>query len=553
MFRVSFLAKCSILWHHFEIYILFIIHYTLFTSTERRITRQGSPSRQKTTYLMALVLATSRCLLKLKPTSISLTKSAIIRNFSQLRFPSRTLRPISFFLRSYVLGSQISFSTFSKASKDKESDAGVEKQLSKREILTLEKSIEKQRERICGLKNTPMHQKHVSRLTEVEGILNELSTRDDTYASKNSSKDTQLVQLLREVATLRLKLEAFDELEKGLQSASELLELARGNESDHQDEKILLTKDEEDCLLECKKELEQLESKISVKELTDLMTGPYDHLPAYVQILAGSGGTESCDWAMMLCNMYKGWVESAAENVGTAGDVLSSKIVDEQIDQNSNGYRSVTMLISGHNAYGMLKAEAGVHRLVRISPFDPSQKRHTSFAQILVYPKIHFSSSNAASQDGDSDRFTTPSIPIINPSDLRIDTYRASGAGGQHVNKTDSAVRITHLPSGIVVGCQNERSQHQNKAVAMSMLQSKLVQLEQEKQKKVKEDLTVGGGGENSFGNQIRSYVLHPYKIVKDARTGWESARVDDFLKGDFLLLNDAMITFLTHQRDEGA
>ena len=252
-------------------------------------------------------------------------------------------------------------------------------------------------------------------------------------------------------------------------------------------------------------DLVRLETGLRRVELACMLSGPNDHMGAIVSLNAGAGGTESCDWTEMLLRMYlrycerRGWETSVTED--QPGDEA--------------GLKSVTFTVDGHNAYGYMRAEVGIHRLVRISPFDASKRRHTSFASLFVYPQI------------DDD------IEIeVRDEDLRIDTYRASGAGGQHVNKTDSAVRLTHRPSGIVVACQNERSQHRNKATAMRVLKARLYEAELEK-RRAKEDALHAQKKEIAWGSQIRSYVLQPYRMVKDHRTSVEMGNVDRVLDGD--------------------
>ena len=234
------------------------------------------------------------------------------------------------------------------------------------------------------------------------------------------------------------------------------------------------------------------------------MNGEADLNSAYIEIHAGAGGTESQDWAQMLQRMYVRWAESK--------DLKITLLQESKGDE--AGIKSCTMKIDGEYTYGWLKRESGIHRLVRISPFDSNKRRHTSFASIWIYPEVE------------------DKIDIeIKESDLRIDTYRASGAGGQHVNKTDSAVRITHLPTEIVVQCQNDRSQHKNKSNAMSMLKARLYELELNKRKEEEQKVNESKK-EIGWGNQIRSYVLHPYKLIKDLRTNYETSNAGDILDG---------------------
>lgn len=238
-------------------------------------------------------------------------------------------------------------------------------------------------------------------------------------------------------------------------------------------------------------------------ELDTLLSGDYDDRNALVEINAGAGGSEACDWAAMLYRMYLRW----AERRGFKTELLSETPGDV------TGYRSVSFQVNGKNAYGYLKAENGVHRLVRISPFDAAARRHTSFCKVEVLPEIEESEVQ------------------INPDDLKVETLRAGGAGGQHVNKTESAVRITHLPSGIVVQCQNERSQHKNRAAAMTVLAARLAELERAQSEQRMSAMKVSGPAE--WGRQIRSYVMQPYTMVKDHRTGYETGNVAGVMDGD--------------------
>ena len=251
--------------------------------------------------------------------------------------------------------------------------------------------------------------------------------------------------------------------------------------------------------------LDEFAAEVETGEVRKMLGGEHDHRNAIVSLQPGAGGVDSQDWTEMLLRMYLRW----AERRGFMRDVIEASAGEEA------GLKSATMTVRGDNAYGLLLAEAGVHRLVRISPFDQASRRHTSFASVLVWPELP--------DDIDVE---------IDEGDLRIDTYRSSGAGGQHVNVTDSAVRITHLPTGIVVSCQNERSQHRNRDAAMSVLRSRIYDLRRQEQQERLDQL----GGEKreiAFGSQIRSYVLQPYRMVKDHRTKLEEGNVDRVLDGD--------------------
>lgn len=250
---------------------------------------------------------------------------------------------------------------------------------------------------------------------------------------------------------------------------------------------------------------ENLVETLEKENMATLLSGEYDSNNAIMTFHAGAGGTEAQDWAMMLYRMYTRWAERHS---------FKTKVLD-YLDGDEAGIKSAQILIEGSNAYGFLKSEAGVHRLVRISPFDSSGRRHTSFASIEVMPEI----------DDDCNI-------EINPQDLRIDTYRSGGAGGQHVNKTDSAVRITHIPTGVVVACQNERSQHQNKDVAMKVLRSKLIEIKEREHLEKIEDIK-GVQKEIAWGSQIRSYVFMPYTMVKDHRTNFEMGNITAVMDGD--------------------
>lgn len=268
---------------------------------------------------------------------------------------------------------------------------------------------------------------------------------------------------------------------------------------------LLSEMDDEDTYKELLKSIENLEKKSKEFEIETLLSGEYDSENCILSIHAGAGGTEAQDWANMLLRMYTRYAESKGYKVSTL-DILK---------EDEAGIKSATISIEGINAYGYMKAEKGVHRLVRISPFDAAKKRHTSFASVDIYPEF--------SEDIEVD---------IKDEDLKIDTYRASGAGGQHVNTTDSAVRITHIPTGVVVQCQNERSQIQNREKAMQMLNAKLIALAEEEQKEKIEDIQ-GNYSQIAWGSQIRSYVFNPYSMVKDHRTNIEVGDTSKVMDGD--------------------
>jgi peptide chain release factor 2 len=289
-----------------------------------------------------------------------------------------------------------------------------------------------------------------------------------------------------------------------VQGRIELLDGLRGTLSDSE-ELLELAEDDGELLSEVEEELVRVERVLEEQEVARLFSGEYDEGDAILTINPGAGGVDSQDWAEMLARMYRRWVERR----GFGLEVI------EYTEGEEGGIKSATFTVSGENAFGLLSAERGVHRLVRISPFDAGARRHTSFASVAVAPVV----GEAVEVE-------------VEEKDLKVDTYRASGAGGQHVNKTDSAVRITHLPTGIVAQCQNERSQHQNREVAMRVLRARLFELEREKRE---QEIAAQSGekAEIEWGSQIRSYVLHPYKLVKDHRTGEETANVDRVLDGD--------------------
>ncbi|MEO8323237.1 MAG: peptide chain release factor 2 [Actinomycetota bacterium] len=296
----------------------------------------------------------------------------------------------------------------------------------------------------------------------------------------------------REIAALSDDVEGFDRISGRTSDARVLMELA-GEEGD------------EKSLAEAAGEIDVIERELESLEVLALLSGEFDENPAILEIHPGEGGTDSQDWAEILLRMYTRW----AELRGFKFDLLEASPGDEA------GIKSATLTVEGRHAYGLLSAERGVHRLVRISPFDAAKRRHTSFASVGVTPEV---AEDVAIE--------------INDDDLRIDTYRSSGAGGQHVNVTDSAVRITHLPTGIVVSCQNERSQMQNKGVAMRVLKSRLVQRAREERQAEMQALK-GEQRDIGFGSQIRSYVMHPYQMVKDHRTELETGNVQAVLDGD--------------------
>ena len=256
---------------------------------------------------------------------------------------------------------------------------------------------------------------------------------------------------------------------------------------------------------ECREGVTKFEDELEKQTLSTLLNGEYDAKNALLTFHAGAGGTEAQDWTQMLVRMYQHW--------GEKHDFKVSML--DFLDGDEAGLKSAVLLVEGENAYGYLKNEKGVHRLVRISPYDSSGRRHTSFASMDVMPEI----------DDDTDI-------EIDPADLRVDTFRSSGAGGQHVNKTDSAIRITHIPTNIVVSCQNERSQHQNRETAMKLLLARLVELKEQEHKENLKELQ-GDYSQITWGSQIRSYVFHPYTLVKDHRTGAESGNVTAVMDGD--------------------
>jgi peptide chain release factor 2 len=282
---------------------------------------------------------------------------------------------------------------------------------------------------------------------------------------------------------------------------------------------------DEALVVEAEKALLAIKTDVARRELESLLSGEMDSSDAYLQINAGAGGTEAADWAGMLFRMYMRWADQHDYKLS---------LMDKQ-DADVAGIKSAILEIKGPNAYGWLKSESGVHRLVRISPYDSSARRHTSFCSVAVTPVVD-----------DNIEIT------IDPKDLRVDTYRSGGAGGQHVNKTDSAVRLTHLPTGIVVACQSERSQHKNRDSAMKMLKAKMFEREQQMrdaERQVKEDAKT----EIGFGHQIRSYVLHPYQMVKDLRTGHETSDTQGVMDGDLDSFLEASLSYKLNAGQEDA
>ena len=315
-------------------------------------------------------------------------------------------------------------------------------------------------------------------------------------------------ETLKERAVLSETIEKFQRLSSELEDVAILFDLA-------------LEEEDQQELAEIARKLKDIDREISAQEFQRMLGGPDDPLDAIVSINAGAGGTEAQDWAEMLLRMYLRWTEKRD---------FKNQIIDIQPGEEA-GIKSTTFTASGRYAYGLLKAEKGIHRLVRISPFDASGRRHTSFAAVFVYPQVE-----------------DEIVVDIKSGDLKIDTYRASGAGGQHVNKTDSAVRVTHLPTGIVVQCQNEKSQHRNREMAMKVLRSRLYEREQqlksEKLQEIHDSLE-----DIAWGSQIRSYVLHPYRLVKDHRTQVEKGNVDAVLDGD---LDELIEAYLMQEGGEG-
>jgi peptide chain release factor 2 len=325
---------------------------------------------------------------------------------------------------------------------------------------------------------------------------------DDQVNQAEFYKQTDKEHVLTQHRKLKQIIDQFNTVDQGYTNYTDLLDMFKDDEAE---------------LAAIHVDINRLCKNITKCKLALLLTGENDASNCYISINSGAGGTESQDWTEILCRMFLRFCEREGFKVD---------IIDYQAGEGA-GIKSVTLYIRGENAYGFLKAEVGIHRLVRISPFDANKRRHTSFAGLSILPEI---------EDAKIE---------INDADLRIDTYRAGGAGGQHVNKTDSAVRITHVPSGIVTQCQNERSQGQNKATAMKMLKARLLQ-KQEDERKAHENSIEKKKIE--WGSQIRSYILHPYKMVKDHRTELESHQPDDVLDGDIMRFIEAYLLLVAKQ-----
>lgn len=350
-------------------------------------------------------------------------------------------------------------------------------------------------ESLDGLKNSLNIDESREKVQELEEIAGDPDFWNDMEKAQKNLQQTK---------QLKNKIEGYEKLKSDYDDLMTLIEM--GNEMD-----------DDSVVDEAKEMREKFEEEFEHLRISTLLTGQYDHCNAIVTLHSGAGGTEACDWVSMLYRMYSRWVEKQ----GFAFDLMDYQDGDEA------GIKSVTFMVSGENAYGYLKGEKGIHRLVRISPFDSSGRRHTSFASCDVMPEI------------DED------IEIeINQDDLRIDTYRASGAGGQHVNKTSSAIRITHIPTNTVVQCQNERSQFQNKDMAMKMLKAKLYELKLKEQGEMLEGIR-GEVKDIAWGSQIRSYVFHPYNMIKDHRTGAETGNVQPVMDGNLDLFVNAYLKWI--------
>lgn len=332
--------------------------------------------------------------------------------------------------------------------------------------------------------------REVLQISRAESELEDLRiqvTYDGFWDNPEQSQKT-----MQKIRTLENKLERFNKLQSLLEDTIGMIELCIEEEDDSSNEEILA-------------DAERFKEQLAAEKLKTLLTGEYDNANAILTLHAGAGGTEAQDWAQMLYRMYNKYAESHGFKV----DLL------DWLDGDEAGIKSASFMVQGENAYGFLKSEAGVHRLVRVSPFDSSGRRHTSFAALEVMPEI--------SDDVEVD---------IRPEDIKMDVFRSSGAGGQHINKTSSAVRLTHLPTGIVVSCQTQRSQFQNKDYCMKMLRSKLIEIKEREHLEKISDIK-GVQKEIAWGAQIRSYVFMPYTLVKDHRTGYETGNVDGVMDGE--------------------
>lgn len=357
------------------------------------------------------------------------------------------------------------------------------------QIEELKQELLAQQPKIEYLKEALGYQK----LLEQKKQLDEQAAQPDFWNDVENTK-----KVLKEQKTVNEKVGSYENLVRMYEDAQTMLELAAEEEFDSEEE-------QESFLQDIRTSLKEIAQRIEEEKLSALLSGEFDQNNAILSFHAGAGGTEAQDWVQMLYRMYARWSERHHFKV---------KVLDYLAGEEA-GIKSASILITGTNAYGFLKSEHGVHRLVRISPFDASGRRQTSFASLEVMPEI----------DDDYDI-------EINPADLKIDTYRSGGAGGQHVNKTESAIRITHIPTGVIVACQNERSQHQNREVAMKMLKSKLVKIKEREHLKRIEDIK-GEQQQIGWGSQIRSYVFVPYTLVKDHRTNCESGNINAVMDGD--------------------
>ncbi len=357
------------------------------------------------------------------------------------------------------------------------------------QIEELKQELLAQQPKIEYLKEALGYQK----LLEQKKQLDKQAAQPDFWNDVENTK-----KVLKEQKTVNEKVGSYENLVRMYEDAQTMLELAAEEEFDSEEE-------QESFLQDIRTSLKEIAQRIEEEKLSALLSGEFDQNNAILSFHAGAGGTEAQDWVQMLYRMYARWSERHHFKV---------KVLDYLAGEEA-GIKSASILITGTNAYGFLKSEHGVHRLVRISPFDASGRRQTSFASLEVMPEI----------DDDYDI-------EINPADLKIDTYRSGGAGGQHVNKTESAIRITHIPTGVIVSCQNERSQHQNREVAMKMLKSKLVKIKEREHLKRIEDIK-GEQQQIGWGSQIRSYVFMPYTLVKDHRTNCESGNINAVMDGD--------------------